>query len=145
MNDIDARIKGLRGLLSKATPGTWIAQGSFIHDNTLHEESRHPSRTACVATCHPLHGTNQSEDDAAFIAAAHNDLPALLDEIDRLRAENDKAKQELKRICDAIAVKGGTEHAPTEDAYERACAALQRLHDENAELRARLAGEGEGE
>jgi hypothetical protein len=40
-----------------------------------------------VATCHPLHGTNQSEDDAAFIAAAHNDLPAVRGEIDRLRAE----------------------------------------------------------
>ena len=41
--------------------------------------------------CHYGH----SEDRDKFIAAAHNDLPAVLDEIERLRKEHAKLQEEL--------------------------------------------------
>jgi hypothetical protein len=40
----------------------------------------------------------QKERDAAFLAAAANTLPAALDEIERLRAENEKLREALTKI-----------------------------------------------
>jgi len=40
----------------------------------------------------------QKECDAAFLAAAANTLPAALDEIERLRAENEKLREALTKI-----------------------------------------------
>jgi hypothetical protein len=57
----------------------------------------------------------------------------------RCQRETAAAKAELKRLKDAIAVKGGNEHAPTQDAYEAACDTI-RKHKARAEAtEARLA------
>lgn len=42
------------------------------------------------------------------------------------RANVATLESEIKRINDAIAVKGGTEHSPTQDAYNLACSAIEK-------------------
>lgn len=99
----------------------------------------------------------------AFMTSPIGDLPInsdglrkAVDELDRLRAENNRLNKsleyhgglvermsadnsylqgELTRIKEAIKIKGGDEHAPTQDAYDAACRALQRQHEENDTLR----------
>ena len=44
----------------------------------------------------------QKERDAAFLAAAANTLPAALDEIERLRAENEKLREAMKPFAIAL-------------------------------------------
>lgn len=51
----------------------------------------------------------QKERDAAFLAAAANTLPAALDEIERLRAENEKLREALKPFARLRRVFGGKE------------------------------------
>jgi len=58
-------------------------------------------------------------------------------QIERLTAEKDAAERELKRILDAIEVKGGSEHAPTEWAYQAACDAWRKRLDLHREAEAR--------
>ena len=47
-------------------------------------------------------------------------------------ARAERAEAEVHRLRSAIAAKGGTEHAPTQDAYDAACRAIEK-HRERAE------------
>jgi hypothetical protein len=67
-------------------------------------------------------------------------------ERDDANARADRLERELERVRKAIATKGGTEHAPTQDAYEMACKAIEkhraradRLENERDEARAQMA------
>ncbi len=60
--------------------------------------------------------------NAALYAAAPDVAALALSRGDALA----KAEAEVARLTAAIAVKGGTEHAPTEDAYLAACAAIEK-------------------
>lgn len=71
----------LRGLLNSGTPGRWIA-GAAREDGTapVYCPNRGPARVIV-----PVAETKPS--DANLIAALRNAAPALLDEVERLRAE----------------------------------------------------------
>jgi len=64
----DAELQRLRALAQAATPGPW-------RDNHVGAVKNEAGRDIPI-----------TYSDAAFIAAARNAMPALLDEIDRLRA-----------------------------------------------------------
>ena len=69
-------IAKLRELEAKATRGEWLADEYYVHG---------PGRST-IAMAFDDDTAGFDCDDAAFIAAARNALPALLDEIERLRA-----------------------------------------------------------
>lgn len=75
----------------------------------------------------------QSEAQAAALAA-------LRERADEVETANVLLEVELHRIHEAIKMKGGTEHSPTEDAYNAACAAIvkhkARADEAEAELSA---------
>jgi hypothetical protein len=94
--------KNLRELLAKATPGPW------------HTKTECPGRCCWhVFRNPPLYGGtpdeagNQDEpivmnecreDDAALMAEARNQLPAILDELEAVRTERDRLRTALKAI-----------------------------------------------
>lgn len=61
-------------------------------------------------------------------SASPDNITALLDRLEAAERENEK-------LLKAIHEKGGTEHAPTQWAYDQACAALNRAKEENERLR----------
>lgn len=71
--------KELRALEAKATPGPWYGRPSFLTDTF----QIHGERQVVVA------GVSRGRD-AEFIIASRNAIPALLDELDRLREEGEK-------------------------------------------------------
>ena len=96
-----ARIAELRALGAKAT--TLPYRQHLVDDTTIIAEDG--TEIACTF---PQGGIDddvdfatdveQKERDAAFLAAAANTLPAALDEIERLRAENEKLREALTKI-----------------------------------------------
>jgi hypothetical protein len=107
--DINAIIGRLKGLLEKATPGEWKSRrGDKYGDN----------RVVPVFSGEEAHGwsagfySEPSDEDADFIAFAHNHLPAVLAELSRLRAELDRerkraegAEADLKAFADGARLK----------------------------------------
>ncbi|OCZ64328.1 hypothetical protein A7P23_27745 [Achromobacter xylosoxidans] len=87
-------IEQLRTLLAKATPGLWSLGKPYTDDEGYREFPLFASvngTTVCpVAVCLPFpHVSGMQEANAAFIMAARAALPALLDEVERLRAAQD--------------------------------------------------------
>ena len=96
-----SHIASLRELAEKATKGPW--RQHLVDDTTVIDATGEP-----IAETFPEGGvdedidfatdTEQREANAAFIAAARAALPAALDEIERLRAENEKLREALTKI-----------------------------------------------
>jgi hypothetical protein len=61
------------------------------------------------------------------------EMQAHIDHADAYHKAMLAAEADLKALRDAIAIKGGNEHSPTQDAYDAACVALQ-IHREWAEV-----------
>jgi len=66
----------LRALIAEATPGPWYARG----DNVVDDADQECAGIIATVTCEP------HEPDAILITEMRNQLPALLDELERLRA-----------------------------------------------------------
>ena len=84
-----------------------------------------------------------NEDHSYHEAACHEAWT----KIEALTAERDIAVADLAALKQAIAAKGGSEHAPTQDAYDAACRALiswrnraDKAEADNARLREALSG-----
>jgi hypothetical protein len=74
----------LRRLHETATPGPWYHDENEDFVYTRDEFGDADGEIRCDTDC--------DEADAAFIAATRNALPDLLDEIERLRAENGRLR-----------------------------------------------------
>lgn len=72
----------LRALAEKATPGEW----QKFHDNEAGDWKDHYIGQKGDGFLDRAVATYLTEEDAAYIVAACNSVPALLDEIERLRA-----------------------------------------------------------
>lgn len=90
-----AEIDAIRARCDKATPAPWntveTSDYSEIHTQNDDEYS------------HPLALVGSTTDDADFIANARTDIPALLEEVERLQAENElnvNYAEVYKDICD---------------------------------------------
>jgi hypothetical protein len=84
-------IDQLRALLVKTTPGPWSLGKPYVDDEGYREFPLFASvngTTVCpAAVCLPFpHVSGMQEANAAFVMAARTALPALLDEVERLRA-----------------------------------------------------------
>ncbi|CAB4140050.1 hypothetical protein UFOVP407_14 [uncultured Caudovirales phage] len=77
----------LRELLAKATPGPWSVR-QFSHD-----PARNLDTVKIEAVQRRVLGS-LDRADGELIAAAVNALPALLDELDRLRAEVERLRNQ---------------------------------------------------
>lgn len=76
----------LRALLERATPGPWSA----VRRSILRHVDGEPDMVATASG-----GSDDAAADAALIVAAVNALPALCDEVDRLRDELRDARADL--------------------------------------------------
>jgi hypothetical protein len=85
----------LRRIADAATSGPWEIQGPWpevtLYQYQDEEDPRAPNKIASLGECRG-HDNVKDDPDAAFIAAARTALPALLDEVDRLEAENERLR-----------------------------------------------------
>ena len=96
-----------RELCEKATPGPWK------HDNHAWSPWVHREHKDIRDVVQEYVFKCGSRDDAAFITAARSALPALLDENDALRAENERLKAALVEACEmALQALTGSGHSP---------------------------------
>ncbi len=122
-------IKKLHRVETEATPGEWEA----ICEITGGDDSGKAERVRHAVACRLPNGLPKviadvrNAEDAEIIIAARNALPKLLDELERLRAENAALE---KRWSD------------THDDYVDAAAALYRAEEELKASRAGKAVEG---
>ena len=77
----EKRLAEIRGREKVATQGPWAVQDKGAIPLIYGPDGE---RVAKVI---------DHQEDAAFIAHAREDIPALLDEVERLRAENEKLKE----------------------------------------------------
>ena len=140
----------LRRLIAAATPGQWSSNDYYKDDVITGEmhiaDMRGWGYLTSTLKLSEERALEQQQANAAFIVAAHNAMPALLDAIDAKDAMiNDHTSQrngmqhELDELRAAIKAKGGTEHAPTQDAYDAACRALENAHAALSTLQERCA------
>lgn len=87
--------QNLRELLAKATPGEWrqVDDMPYLHAFTPGQRETNHWNVPCVGRFD--HGTGNLE----FIAAAHNQMPALLDELDRLREALEESQSLFAAMC----------------------------------------------
>jgi hypothetical protein len=97
----------LRELLAKATPGPWATHEDVPRAIVAPSVDPHMSLLALDV----IDGDDDSvtaiigtQADADLIAAAVNALPAALDTIDRLRADNAAYEQRLRKVADGSVV-----------------------------------------
>jgi hypothetical protein len=86
--DVDAA----RARANAATPGPWTAITSG-RANGDHWYVCDDSQGLAMISSDDGINEDQREPDAVFIAAARSDVPALADEVDRLRAENEQLQE----------------------------------------------------
>lgn len=94
----------IRARAEAATEGPWCTDDWEIYQGAEYM----PGLSRWVGeTCRGhVDGFPQDRADAAFIAAARSDVPALLAEVDRLRAERHSTNEALDDAVKAIAEKG---------------------------------------
>jgi hypothetical protein len=88
----------IRARVERATPAPWHRVGKSIHAEVpLSDDGPSTTKwnTTVVCSVGAWGGGRPTEEDAEFIAHAREDVPALLAEIDRLRAE-------VERLDDAL-------------------------------------------
>lgn len=88
----EERIAEIRGREKAATQGPW---GNMLALVISGEKD--------IAVAQYSRGVTRDEQraNAAFIAYAREDIPALLDEVERLRAENERQKEVISFLGDA--------------------------------------------
>lgn len=82
------RVAELRALADAATPGPWEYGTAMCCPDMGWVDG--PSGRVCGLATKSTHGMNA--EDAEFCAASRTALPEALDEIERLRAENDELR-----------------------------------------------------
>ena len=78
---------------------------------------------------------SQADMDGIIVTVSRQAIHEVVDELDTLRTRAETAEAELTQIKEAIAVKGGTEHAPTEWAYLEVCETLRKTKAERDAMR----------
>lgn len=90
-------IEKLRALLAAATPGPWKASIYYDDGQPSGVDVESESGSVC-----DVRGRQLATEDAAFIAASRDALPALLAEVERLRAENAQLRARKAEMCSCV-------------------------------------------
>lgn len=98
----DERLAEIRARAAHATPGPWKCWNAFNLNYAMGDRRGQPSRDVAMARLGPdasvgvgvtstiAHGDiRMLSDDAEFIAHAREDIPALLAEVERMRAREE--------------------------------------------------------
>ena len=88
----EAKLQEIEARANAATPGPWIGDGEFGF-----VFQRGASRAHCIARLDHEDVRDTSGADLAFIAHARTDVPALIAEVRRLRAEHAAALDAARR------------------------------------------------
>lgn len=136
MTAIDTSTAAVTALMDGVTDGPWYLSSGHMQANG-HLYWQVETEYDAVVNNQFCWAQGDHAANARFIAAARQLVPALLAERD---AADHRAGALLARVAaleDAIAVKGGNENYPTEDAYLAACSAIKkhRARAEKAEAR----------
>lgn len=118
-------IKELRELLDKITPGEW---GTAYRRGDDWNSVVYPKDALGDEICQCFHDPNnidECEANTRFIAAARNAMPALLDEVERLR----KALRIIANKRSGVLRHKGPDANPKE-ALTEVCAILCQIRDE---------------
>lgn len=96
----EERIAEIRGREKAATQGPWRAHKSF--EVIYGQKSGCDSTIVCALESEDFMYSKERDmqANAAFIAHAREDIPALLDEVERLRAENQVLEKALEDLLD---------------------------------------------
>ena len=86
--------QAIRGRCQSSTPGPWAVDTASGGVNVI---SDHYS-DECVGICGNAKNWQLLKGDAEFIAHARQDVPALLAEVERLRAENSQLREGLQTV-----------------------------------------------
>ena len=95
--------KRLRELAGKATRGDWAIEDPVGHCLTIVQAGKQPYEWAFIAECpwpdedEHLITSREVKANAAFIAAARNDTPALCEAVEELAKENERLRAELAK------------------------------------------------
>lgn len=84
MNNQQLDLDGIEARANAATPGPWCTDSWEIYQGSEYEAGAEWIGETCRGR---VEGLAQDRADAAFVAAARTDVPALLAEVRRLRAE----------------------------------------------------------
>ena len=91
------RIEEARGRCERATPGPWTASfADEYNGNGMSPRARIDSPLSPIGDVLSVADPLPSEADLAFIAHARKDLPAALDEIERLRVIETHARDMMR-------------------------------------------------
>jgi hypothetical protein len=93
-----SRLDEIKARAEAATPGPWHAWDRGIGWEVHKGEERAP----CGRSCDELNGEFRgtfTREDAAFIAAAREDVPWLVSEVERLTAERDALAAQVARLA----------------------------------------------
>lgn len=96
----EERIAEIRGREKAATQGPWRTKCEILEadecGNATAEMTYVSTNDKGICILYGRgHDDANAQEDAAFIAHAREDIPALLDEVERLRAENEKLREEF--------------------------------------------------
>ena len=129
----DEEIARLKGLCEKATPGPWRCDDVLIHQDDLPAtyaiSDEDEQSIAVLGQIQGIKG-RQIIRNAEFIAAAREAIPALCDEVERLRGALECAVRAMDTVVEVFDFRdvetwGGLDYANgLIEAAEIACAAL---------------------
>lgn len=102
----EERIAEIRGREKVATQGPWRAKCEILEadecGNATAEMTYVSTNDKGICILYGRgHDDANTQEDATFIAHAREDIPALLDEVERLRAENERQKEVISFLGDA--------------------------------------------
>lgn len=97
----EERLAEIMGRAEAATQGPWRAHKSF--EVIYGKKSGCDSTIVCALESEDFMYSKERDmqANAAFIAHAREDIPALLDEVERLLAENERQKEVISFLGDA--------------------------------------------
>ena len=94
------QLDAIRARVEAATPGPWEPSSDTL--TWIHVEAHGLTVAECRTYLNRQHTDKQNDANAAFIASAREDVPALLAEVERLTAERDAiAKTAVQEWKDA--------------------------------------------
>jgi len=98
---LDRSLAAIRARAAAATPGPWRALGTGRAGGDHWYVCDENQSLASIA-CNDGENEDQREPDAVFIARAREDVPALLDEVDRLRAALAEVAKHQEDMADSL-------------------------------------------